>query len=110
MSRKPASGRDAHQNAAGSGMPLEASADVAPIDCETAVRRLWDYLDGGLDAPTRGEVQQHLATCAKCPPHFSFAASTLAASAAARPSVLSPAEESALRARVRRTLVEAGMR
>jgi anti-sigma factor RsiW len=68
------------------------------------VRRLWDYLDGGLAAPTHREVEAHLATCADCPPHFAFAARTLDALAAARPDAPSPDEEAALRARVQAAL------
>jgi anti-sigma factor RsiW len=50
-----------------------AARPVAPIDCETAVRRLWDFLDGRLPAIARVEVEAHLATCTLCPPHFDFA-------------------------------------
>jgi anti-sigma factor RsiW len=71
------------------------------------VRRLWDYLDGGLAAPARGEVEAHLATCADCPPHFAFAARTLDALAAARPAAPPPDEDAALQARVRTALGEA---
>jgi anti-sigma factor RsiW len=77
---------------------------AAPIGCETAVRRLWDYLDGGLAAPTHREVEAHLATCAACPPHFAFAARTLDALAAARPDAPSPDEDAALRVRVQAAL------
>ena len=70
-------------------MPESTSAPLPPppaaISCETAVRRLWDYLDGGLAAPARAEVEGHLAACGECPPHFAFAARTLAALAASRP-------------------------
>ena len=45
----------------------------APIECETAVRRLWDYVDGRLPPPTRDEVRAHLATCVLCAPRFTFA-------------------------------------
>ena len=48
-------------------------ATVSPIDCETAVKRLWDYLDGRLPEIAHQEVEQHLATCELCPPHFRFA-------------------------------------
>jgi len=43
------------------------------IDCETAVRRLWDYVDHGLHAVARDEVDMHLATCALCARRFAFA-------------------------------------
>jgi anti-sigma factor RsiW len=48
---------------------------VDPIDCNTAVMRLWDFLDGRLPNVARAEVEEHLATCALCPPHFVFARS-----------------------------------
>ena len=69
----------------------EHGAPPAPIDCETAVRRLWDYLDGELDAPRADEVEAHLAVCRRCPPHFEFARTFLAAVAEARPSDHLPA-------------------
>ena len=78
--------------------PNERSTSLpAPIDCETAVRRRWDYLDGTLDAPRAEEVAAHLAVCQRCPPHFAFARTFLDALAAARPSDELPA---ALRGRV----------
>lgn len=48
-------------------------ANPTAIDCLTAVRRLWDYLDGRLSVVAHDEVEAHLATCEKCPPHFAFA-------------------------------------
>lgn len=69
----------------------------SPIDCETAVRRLWDFLDGELDAPRAEEVEAHLAVCRRCPPHFAFARAFLGALAATRPAADVPA---ALRSRV----------
>jgi anti-sigma factor RsiW len=87
--------------------PSDTDADAgapASIGCETAVRRLWDYLDGGLAGPTHREVEAHLATCAACPPHFAFAARTLDALAAARAEAPSPDEDAALRVRVQTAL------
>jgi anti-sigma factor RsiW len=105
MSRTPASGPDTAP--AGAAEPVVPSHPPAAISCETAVRRLWDYLDGGLGAPAHGEVEAHLATCAACPPHFAFSSATLAALAASRPDAPTPDEDAALRARVRRALAEA---
>jgi RNA polymerase sigma-70 factor, ECF subfamily len=52
-------------------------SDVAhppsPIDCERAVRRLWDYIDDRLTPGARDEVEAHLATCGLCAPRFTFA-------------------------------------
>jgi mycothiol system anti-sigma-R factor len=67
------------------------------IDCETAVRRLWDYLDAELDERRMAEVRAHLATCERCPPHFAFARAFLDAVAAGRREHDRP---DALRARV----------
>ncbi len=103
----PASAAGPVPDSAGDAEPVVPPVAPAPISCETAVRRLWDYLDGGLAAPARGEVEAHLATCAECPPHFAFSGRTLAALAAGRPAAPTPDEDAALRARVRSALGEA---
>ena len=105
MSRSPAPRPDPLPGAAGPDAPDVPVA--APTSCETAVRRLWDYLDGGLAAPSHREVEAHLATCAACPPHFAFAARTLDALAAGRPAAPSPDEGAALRERVQAALTSA---
>ena len=75
----------------------ERPAAPSPIDCETAVRRLWDFLDGEL-APARAvEVEAHLATCRRCAPHFTFARRMTAEIEAAE---RVPTPPDALRARV----------
>jgi anti-sigma factor RsiW len=79
--------------------PLAASPE--PIDCETAVRRLWDYLDGRLPPSARDEVEAHLAVCEYCPPHFSFAREMQATLAASGAPMITDAEEAELRERVR---------
>jgi anti-sigma factor RsiW len=63
---------------------LPTGAEPATIDCETAVRRLWDFLDGRLPEMAHAEVEAHLATCLLCPPHFEFARKMQAALAADR--------------------------
>lgn len=77
-------------------------AEAAPIDCETAVRRLWDYLDGQLSAVAHDAVEAHLATCALCPPHFDFSRRMRDALAALGSRTPPPEgdDDSALRARV----------
>ncbi len=65
--------------------PKHSARVPAPIDCETAVRRLWDFLDAELDETRMAEVQAHLAVCRRCPPHFAFASTFLDAIAAVRP-------------------------
>jgi anti-sigma factor RsiW len=75
-----------------------------PIDCETAVRRLWDFLDGRLPALADDEVKAHLATCADCPRHFAFATSIQKGLAASTPPRALADEEARLRERVRSAL------
>ena len=73
------------------------------IDCETTVRRLWDYLDGRVSSMAREDVEAHLASCELCAPHFIFASDMRSALAASLP-VVSSEEESELRYRVRSAL------
>jgi len=75
----------------------------AHIDCEATIRRLWDYLDGRLPEIARAEVEEHLATCVHCPPHFVFARSMQVALAASAPPA-TDSEEDRLRERVRAAL------
>jgi anti-sigma factor RsiW len=79
----------------------------AVIDCESTVRRLWDYLDAELDVTRAAEVEAHLARCLECPPHFVFAREMLEAVAASR---RAPDEVSSLRARVYAALRASGFR
>jgi anti-sigma factor RsiW len=76
---------------------------VAHIDCEATIRRLWDYLDGRLPEMAHAEVEEHLATCAYCAPHFVFARTMQGALAATTPPA-SDSEEDRLRERVRAAL------
>lgn len=46
--------------------------EIRAIDCRTAVRQLWDYLDDELDDARMVEVRQHLLTCKSCLPHAEF--------------------------------------
>lgn len=70
------------------------------IDCLTAVRRLWDYLDGRLTPIAHEEVEAHLATCAKCPSHFLFAEKMKRSLAGAATPPISTEEETRLRERI----------
>ncbi len=54
------------------------------LDCGTAVRMLWDYLDGHLGAPDEAAVRQHVARCSHCFPHADFARVVLDAVAQVR--------------------------
>ena len=76
----------------------------SPIDCATAVRRLWDYLDGRLSAIAHDEVEAHLATCEKCPPHFDFAERMKSSLAGRAAPPISGADESRLLDRIRGAL------
>jgi anti-sigma factor RsiW len=84
--------------------PTLGSSLPTPIDCETAIRRLWDYMDGRLPITEQGEVERHLATCELCPPHFTFAAAMRDALASMRPGESAKAAEYELRDKVRRAL------
>jgi len=81
-------------------------AGLVPFDCETIVRRLWDYVDGRLPPVPHAEVEAHLAACRQCPPHFAFAQRLRASISAAAP-VVADDDAARLRARVRRALDEA---
>lgn len=54
------------------------------LDCGTAVRMLWDYLDGHLGAPDEAAVRQHVTRCSHCFPHADFARIVLDAVAQVR--------------------------
>jgi len=60
-------------------MQVTPSDGVAPIDCRSAVSRLWDFLDRELDSTRLAEVEAHVALCEKCAEHFRFARAFLAA-------------------------------
>lgn len=42
------------------------------LDCATAVRQLWDYLDGNLDGVHQEAVRQHVTRCSHCFPNANF--------------------------------------
>jgi mycothiol system anti-sigma-R factor len=39
---------------------------VRPIDCEEALRRLFEYLDAELNGEPQREIEQHLERCRSC--------------------------------------------
>jgi mycothiol system anti-sigma-R factor len=43
------------------------------IGCSDAVRRLWEYLDGTVDAADRDLIEAHLARCRRCCGELEFA-------------------------------------
>ncbi len=55
------------------------------MDCETAARALYDYLDGRLPNATVLAVQRHVETCATCAGHYRFARRVLDLIPAAMP-------------------------
>jgi anti-sigma factor (TIGR02949 family) len=71
--------------------------DAPMIDCETAVRQLWDYLDGQLDARAEAAVRAHISRCSDCFPHARFGDLVLKAVAEQRQA---PVESPSLRSRV----------
>lgn len=80
--------------------------DVPDIDCLTAVRQLWDYLDQELDDRQMAIVRQHLEQCRSCLPHHDFGRQFLQALHAARDAGLMPPET---RRRVMERLTQAGL-
>ena len=44
-----------------------------PIGCGEAVRQLWEFLDGGLEAADHRRVEEHLAWCLRCCGEVAFA-------------------------------------
>jgi len=43
------------------------------ITCAEAVRQLWEYLDGVVDATQREAIEEHLAFCRRCCGEAEFA-------------------------------------
>jgi hypothetical protein len=72
-------------------------AQPALIDCQTAARALYDFLDARLPGATMASVQHHIDLCAACASHFDFARRVLALLPSAVP--LEP-ECEALRTRI----------
>ena len=54
------------------------------IDCTTAMRQLWDYLDTELTPERMEAVRRHIASCSECLPHHDFERTFLNALAATR--------------------------
>jgi anti-sigma factor (TIGR02949 family) len=78
---------------------------VPDINCLTAIRQLWDFLDQELTEDRMDMVRRHLEQCQRCLPHHDFARRFLDALHATRDGRLMPPE---LRSRVMALLVEAG--
>jgi anti-sigma factor RsiW len=74
------------------------------IDCETTIRRLWDYIDGRLPGLSQEEVEAHLAWCEGCRSRFGFARTLQRALAASAAPPCDADDEARLRERVRSAL------
>ena len=83
----------------------DASREPAAIDCLTAVRQLWDYLDDELSDESLLAVQHHLESCTDCLPHRDFGRQFLQALQAVKRERPMPSE---VRSRVMARLAEAG--
>ncbi len=42
------------------------------LNCEESLARVYEYLDGELDAAEHDAVRKHLEKCRRCYPHFDF--------------------------------------
>jgi anti-sigma factor RsiW len=80
--------------------------DPSMIECQSAARTLYDYLDGRLDAVMSARIDHHIATCTACAEHFAFARRVLALLPVAVPL---PEPSSPLHARVTSALTAAGL-
>lgn len=47
-------------------------SDMRHLDCATALRQLWDYLDGELTADRMAQIREHMLRCADCLQHVRF--------------------------------------
>ena len=79
---------------------------VPRLDCVTAMRQLWDFLDGELTPEREAAVRRHIEECAGCLPHAEWGERFLAALGAVRR--MDGATPAPLRERVLRALGDAG--
>lgn len=77
------------------------------LDCETVMRRLWDYLDGALTTERMREIEAHLGACAQCHPEVDFRRAFQHAVLASRPEA---GDVTALSQRIRTALWTAARR
>ena len=47
-------------------------SDREMIGCEQAVERVYEFLDGELDAELMERVREHIEVCKRCYPYFNF--------------------------------------
>ena len=70
------------------------------LDCQTAVTRLWPFLEGTLSPAHHRAVQHHLASCPACCEELRSVRATLVLLKTGPPPALSPA----VRQRLKRTI------
>jgi len=80
---------------------------VMVLDCESAMRQLWEYLDDALTEPRMLAMRAHLLGCGACYAHYDFARHFLDALSTALQAECAPP---ALHDRVRETLRAEGFR
>ena len=52
-------------------MPSDSFPDEpADLDCDEALERVYEYLDGELTEAVERAIRRHLAACARCEPRF----------------------------------------
>jgi anti-sigma factor (TIGR02949 family) len=86
-------------------MPV-APNETPAIDCRTAIRQLWDYLDTELTDDRMAQVRAHLEICKDCLPHHQFGHPFLEALRRTRDERAAPPQ---VRQRVLERLRQAGM-
>ena len=86
-------------------MTSDERGSPALMECEAAVRALYDYLDGRLPTATELSVSAHIETCRNCASHFTFARRVLELVPAALPLA---GEATALRVRIVESLKTEG--
>lgn len=56
----------------GHELPNGNAGEAVDLDCEEALARVYEYLDGELDAAGHDAVRRHIETCRRCYPYFDF--------------------------------------
>ena len=56
----------------GATPPCGGESDQRELNCEESLARVYEYLDGELDAAEHEAVHRHLEKCRNCYPHFDF--------------------------------------
>ena len=83
----------------------DSSECSQPVNCVTALRQLWDYLDGELTSERLEAIRKHIEICSRCFPSYDFEKMFLEAISATRPECRAPER---LRDKIEAALREAG--